>query len=116
VAKETGNVILIRDDILDAVAAIQVARQTMRTVKQNLGWAFGYNAAMIPLAAGILYPVVSQMVSPELASLLMATSSFSVTMNTLRMRGFVPPVRRGPPTSSPESARREPEPAMEVGS
>ncbi|HET8944473.1 MAG TPA: copper-translocating P-type ATPase [Dehalococcoidia bacterium] len=116
VAKETGNVILIRDDILDVVAAIQVARQTMRTVKQNLGWAFGYNAAMIPLAAGILYPFFSQMVSPELASLLMATSSFSVTMNTLRMRNYVPPVRRGPPSASPESARRDVQPAMEVGS
>ena len=118
VAKETGNVILIRDDILDVVAAIQVARQTMRTVRQNLFWAFGYNAATIPLAAGILYPFFSQIVSPELASLLMATSSFSVTMNTLRMRGYVPPVRRGPPSASPESTRREPEPepAMEVGS
>jgi Cu+-exporting ATPase len=116
VAKETGNVILIKDDILDVVAAIQVARQTMRTVRQNLLWAFGYNAATIPLAAGILYPFFSQMVSPELASLLMATSSFSVTMNTLRMRGYVPPVRRGPPSASPESTRREPAPAMEVGS
>jgi Cu+-exporting ATPase len=97
VAKETGNVVLIRNDILDVVAAVQVARQTMRLVRQNLGWAFGYNTAAVPLAAGIIYPFFSQIVSPELASLLMATSSFSVTMNTLRMRGYMPPVRRGPP-------------------
>jgi len=115
VAKETGNVILIRDDILDAVAAVQVARATMRLVKQNLFWAFGYNAAAIPLGAGILYPFVAQVVSPELAALLMASSSLSVTMNTLRMRGYVPPVKRGPPAASPEPARREAT-AVEVAS
>ncbi|MCH8950371.1 MAG: HAD-IC family P-type ATPase, partial [Chloroflexi bacterium] len=102
VARETGNVILIRDDILDVIAAIQISRQTMRLVRQNLGWAFGYNAAMLPLAAGILYPWVTQIVSPELAALLMATSSFSVTMNTLRMRGYTPPIRRGPPSAPAE--------------
>jgi Cu+-exporting ATPase len=116
VAKETGNVVLIRDDILDAVAAIQTGRQTMRLVRQNLWWAMGYNAAMIPLAAGILYPFTQQIVSPELAALLMAMSSFSVTMNTLRMRGFKPPVKRGPPGATPEPRRTRPEPAMEVGS
>jgi Cu+-exporting ATPase len=79
----------------------------MRLVRQNLLWAFGYNAAAIPLAAGVLYSFSSQIVSPELAALLMATSSFSVTMNTLRMRGYKPPVKRGPPTASPERARRE---------
>ena len=104
VAKETGNVILIRDDLLDVVAAIQVARQTMRLVRQNLFWAFGYNLATIPLAAGIAYPFIHQIVSPELAALLMATSSFSVTMNTLRMRGFVPRVKRGGPTAPAERA------------
>ncbi len=114
VAKETGNVILIRDDILDVVAAVQVARATMRLVRQNLGWAFGYNAAAIPLGAGILYPFVAQVVSPELAALLMATSSLSVTMNTLRMRGYVPPIKRGPPSGSPELAKREREPTLEV--
>jgi Cu+-exporting ATPase len=107
VAKETGDVILIRDDVLDVAAAIQVARATMRLVKQNLLWAFGYNAAAIPLAAGILYPLTAQIVSPELAALLMATSSFSVTMNTLRMRGYTPPVKRGPPPASPEPTRSE---------
>jgi Cu+-exporting ATPase len=113
VAKETGDVILIRDDILDAVAAVQVARQTMRLVRQNLFWAFGYNIAAIPLAAGLLYPFFHQIVSPELAALLMATSSFSVTMNTLRMRGYRPPVKRGPPGAPPERARA-PEPALEA--
>ncbi len=109
VAKETGSVILIRDDILDVVAKIQIARQTMRLVRQNLFWAFGYNAATIPLAAGIAYPLIHQIVSPELAALLMATSSFSVTMNTLRMRGYRPPIKRGPPTTQ---TQRAPEPQL----
>jgi len=116
VAKETGDVILIRDDVLDVAAAVQVARAAMRLVRQNLLWAFGYNAAAIPLAAGVLYPFFSQIVSPELAALLMATSSFSVTMNTLRMRGYKPPVKRGPPTASPEPAPREVRTAIEASS
>jgi P-type Cu+ transporter len=114
VAKETGDVILIRDDVLDVAAAVQVARATMRLVRQNLFWAFGYNAAAIPLAAGVLYPFFSQIVSPELAALLMATSSFSVTMNTLRMRGYKPPVKRGPPPASREPAGREVRTAVEA--
>jgi len=114
VAKETGHVILIRDDILDVVAAIQVAKATMRLVRQNLFWAFGYNSAAIPLGAGLLYPFVAQVVSPQLAALLMATSSLSVTMNTLRMRGYRPPIKRGPPSAAPRRAEREPEPALEV--
>jgi Cu+-exporting ATPase len=116
VAKETGDVVLIRDDVLDVTGAVQVAKQTMRLVRQNLFWAFGYNAATIPLAAGLLYPFTNQIVSPELAALLMATSSFSVTMNTLRMRGFVPGVRRGPPGAQAEQRRAAPEQAMEAGS
>lgn len=100
VAKETGHVILIKDDLLDVVAAIQIGRQTLRLIKQNLGWAFGYNTVTIPIGAGLLYPFSGQIVSPELAALLMATSSLSVTLNTLRMRGYAPPVRRTP-TPSP---------------
>ncbi len=96
VAKETGQVILIKDDLLDVVAGIQVAKATIRKVKENLFWAFGYNTLAIPLGMGILYPFIAQIVSPELASLLMATSSLSVTLNTLRMRGFVPAIRRTP--------------------
>ncbi len=94
VAKETGNVILVKDDLLDVVAGIQVAKATMRKITENLIWAFGYNTLAIPFGMGVLYPFVAQLVSPELAALLMATSSLSVTLNTLRMRGFVPAVRR----------------------
>jgi len=94
VAKETGHIILVKDDLLDVVAGIQIGRQTLRLIKQNLFWAFGYNTVAIPLGAGLLYPFFAQMVSPELAALLMATSSLSVTLNTLRMRGYVPPIRR----------------------
>ncbi len=98
VAKETGHVILIKDDLLDVVAALQIGRQTLRLIKQNLFWAFAYNTLAIPIGAGLLYPVFAQMVSPELAALLMATSSISVTLNTLRMRDYVPPIRRREPT------------------
>jgi len=94
VAKETGQVVLIKDDLLDVVAGIEVAKATIHKVKENLVWAFGYNTLAIPLGMGILYPFFGQIVSPELAALLMAFSSISVTLNTLRMRGFVPSVRR----------------------
>jgi P-type Cu+ transporter len=94
VAKETGQVILIKDDLLDVVAGIQIARATIGKIKENLIWAFGYNMLAIPLAMGLLYPFFAQVVSPELAALLMAFSSVSVTLNTLRMRGFVPAIRR----------------------
>ncbi len=116
VAKETGSVILIRDDILDVVAAVQVARATMRLVKQNLFWAFGYNSAAIPLGAGLLYPLFSQIVSPELAALLMATSSLSVTLNTLRMRSYTPAIRRGPPAAPIRVEASQPDPVLEASS
>ena len=106
VARETGSVVLVRDDVLDVAAAAQIARQTMRLVRQNLAWALGYNAAAIPLAAGVLYPFTSQIVSPELAALLMALSSFSVTMNTLRMHGYRPPARSA--GGGGEAARERP--------
>jgi len=95
VAKETGDVILIKDDIRDVVVALEVARATMRKVKQNLFWAFFYNTLSIPLAAGLLYPSTSLIISPELAGLLMAVSSITVTLNTLLLKGFNPSIRRG---------------------
>ena len=89
VAKETGHVILVKDDLTDVIAAIQIGRQTLRLIKENLFWAFGYNTLSIPIGAGLLYPFFAQMVSPQLAALFMAMSSISVTLNTLRMRGFI---------------------------
>lgn len=94
VAKETGDVILIKDDIRDVVVALEVAKATMRKVKQNLFWAFIYNILGIPLGAGLFYPFISLIISPELAGLLMAISSVTVTLNTLLLKRFKPSIRR----------------------
>ncbi|MFH1186509.1 MAG: heavy metal translocating P-type ATPase [Chloroflexota bacterium] len=95
VAKETGDIILIKDDIRDVVVALEVAKATMRKVKQNLFWAFVYNTLGIPLAAGLFYPLIALIISPELAGLLMAISSITVTLNTLLLKGFKPSVQGG---------------------
>jgi Cu+-exporting ATPase len=97
VAKETGDVILIKDDLRDVVVALEVAKATMRKVKQNLFWAFFYNTLGIPIGAGLLYPVIRLVVSPELAAALMALSSVSVTLNTLLLKRFRPSLRGGQP-------------------
>jgi len=94
VAKETGDVILIKDDIRDVVVALEVAKATMRKVKQNLFWAFVYNTLGIPLGAGLFYPFIALIISPELAGLLMAVSSVTVTLNTLLLKRFEPSARR----------------------
>jgi Cu+-exporting ATPase len=94
VAKETGDVILIKDDIRDVVVALEVAKATMGKVKQNLFWAFIYNTLGIPMAAGLFYPFATLIISPELAGLFMAISSVTVTLNTLLLKGFRPSVRR----------------------
>jgi len=103
VAKETGHVILIKDDLRDVVVALEVAKATMRKVKQNLGWAFGYNTLGIPLAAGLLYPAFRVIVSPELAAAMMALSSVSVTLNTLLLRRFKASRPRSTPAALPSA-------------
>lgn len=95
VAKETGDVILIKDDIRDVVVALEIAKATMRKIKQNLFWAFVYNALGIPLGAGLLYPFAAFVISPEIAGLMMAVSSISVTLNTLLLKGFKPSIGSG---------------------
>jgi Cu+-exporting ATPase len=107
VAKETGHVILIKEDIRDVVVALQVARATMRKVKQNLFWAFAYNTLAIPLGAGLFYPFARLLVSPELAAVLMAVSSLTVTLNTLLLKRFVAPSKQAPeprPWRAPSAA------------
>ncbi len=90
IAVETGGLILMRDDVRDVVAGIQLSRRTMNKVKQNLGWAFGYNIALIPVAAGLLYAVTGTLLNPILAAVAMALSSVSVTTNSLSLRRFRP--------------------------
>ena len=90
VAKETGDIVLVQGDLLRAVDAMGLGRRTVRTIRQNLGWAMGYNAALVPLAAGLIYPWTGLLISPMLAALAMAFSSVSVVGNALRMRSWTP--------------------------
>jgi len=87
-------VILIKSDLNDVITALEIARATMNKVKQNLFWAFVYNTLGIPLAAGLLYPALGLVVSPEVASAFMAISSVSVTLNTLLLKRFSPSTAR----------------------
>jgi Cu+-exporting ATPase len=88
VAIEAADVTLIRGDLRGVVSAIDLSRQTMRIIRQNLGWAFGYNLLLVPVAAGVLYPVAGILLSPILAGAAMALSSVSVVANSLRLRRF----------------------------
>ncbi|MCB0122685.1 MAG: HAD-IC family P-type ATPase, partial [Caldilineaceae bacterium] len=93
VAIEAADVTLMRGDLRSVPQAIALSKATMRNIKQNLGWAFGYNIALIPIAAGILAPFVwapefLRQLHPILAAGAMAFSSISVVGNALRLRGI----------------------------
>ena len=88
VAIETADIVLMRDDLAGVAAAIELSRRTMATIKQNLFWAFFYNAIGIPVAAGLFYPWTGWLLSPIIASAAMAFSSVSVVANSLRLRRF----------------------------
>jgi Cu+-exporting ATPase len=90
VAIEAADVTLLRGDLGGVVTAVELSRQTMRVVKQNLAWAFGYNVVLIPVAAGLLYPLWGVLLSPILAGAAMAFSSVSVVTNSLRLRNWRP--------------------------
>jgi Cu+-exporting ATPase len=90
VAMEAADVTLMRGDLRGVPAAIALSRRTIRIIEQNLVWAFGYNAVLIPVAAGVLYPVWGVLLSPILAGAAMAFSSVSVVTNSLRLKRWKP--------------------------
>lgn len=93
VAMEAADITLIKGDLRDVVTAIQLSKRTMSKIKQNLFWAFFYNSAGIPIAAGALYPLLGILLRPEIAALAMAMSSVSVVSNSLLLRRFTPEIK-----------------------
>jgi len=86
VAVETADVVLMRSDPLDIPAALAIGRGTLRKMRQNLGWAIGYNTLALPIAAGVFEPVIGLVLRPEIAALSMSGSSFLVAMNALLLK------------------------------
>lgn len=95
IAIESADVVLMSGDLRGVVNAIAVSKATMRNIRQNLFWAFAYNAALIPVAAGLLYPVSGTLLSPMLAAGAMALSSVFVLTNALRLKRFRGPLDTG---------------------
>ena len=88
VAMETGEIVLIKDDLRDVVLAMDLSKYTLNKIKQNLFWAFFYNIVGIPIAAGVLYPFTGWLLNPAIAAAAMAFSSVSVVSNSLLMKGY----------------------------
>jgi Cu+-exporting ATPase len=111
VAIESSDITLITGSLAGVVTAVSLSRATMRNIRQNLLFAFGYNAIGIPIAAGVLYPFLGLRLSPMIAAAAMAMSSLSVVTNSNRLRGFHAPVL---PVAA--SDQRTLEPRVEIGS
>ena len=88
IAKETGGIVLIKNDLRDVVGAIKLSKKTVRKMKENLFWAFVYNVALIPVAAGMLYPFSGIMLNPIYAAIAMALSSITVVTNSLLLAKY----------------------------
>lgn len=104
VAIESADIVLMKSDLMDAAAAVELSRATIRNVKQNLFWAFFYNALCIPLAAGVFYPIFHMQLNPMFAAAAMSFSSVTVVSNALRLRRFKSRFRA--PSPSPSQADR----------
>lgn len=109
VAIESADIVLMKSDLLDAAAAIQLSRAVIRNIKQNLFWAFFYNALGIPLAAGVFYPFLGWQLNPMFGSAAMSFSSVFVVSNALRLKGFRPTFykKRSSEAESPAPAEIE---------
>ena len=104
VAIESADVVLVSGDLAGAVNALHVSRKTLSNIRQNLFWAFAYNVALIPIAAGVLYPALGVLLSPILAAGAMAMSSVFVVSNALRLRGVRPALREEGTSPAPANA------------
>ncbi|MCA8870102.1 MAG: copper-translocating P-type ATPase [Rhodobacteraceae bacterium] len=100
VAIESADVVLMSGDLRGVVNAFEISTRTMRNIRQNLFWAFGYNVALIPVAAGVLYPAIGVLLSPVLAAGAMALSSVFVLTNALRLRRVQPAMDEAEPAHS----------------
>ena len=109
VAIETADVVLMRSDPLDVPIALQIGRGTLRKMRQNLGWAIGYNAIALPIAAGVFEPAFGLVLRPEIAALSMSGSSFLVAVNALLLKRLRLPAAPAAPSAEP-AATRAPEP------
>lgn len=105
VAVESADVVLMSGDPRGVANAIAISRATLRNIRQNLFWAFAYNASLIPVAAGVLYPLAGVLLSPMAAAAAMAASSVCVVTNALRLRGFAAPL----PVAGDEAAAADAE-------
>jgi Cu+-exporting ATPase len=109
VAIDSADVVLMSGDLRGVVNAVEVSKRTMSNIRQNLVWAFGYNVALIPVAAGVLYPAFGLLLSPEFAAGAMALSSVSVLSNALRLRRIAPAMNERAGADAPfEPARTQP--------
>ena len=93
VAMESADIILMKNDLRDAVTAMKLSRSVIRNIKENLFWAFFYNILGIPVAAGLLYPAFGLRLSPMIGSACMSLSSVCVVTNALRLRYFKPSIQ-----------------------
>ena len=88
VAMESADIVLIKSDLMDVITAIKLSKATIRNIKQNFGWAFGYNILGIPVAMGVLHIFGGPLLNPMIAAAAMSLSSVSVITNALRLKRF----------------------------
>jgi len=110
VAIETADVVLMRSDPLDVPVALRVGRGTLRKMRQNLGWAIGYNAIALPIAAGVFVPAFGLVLRPEIAALTMSGSSLIVAVNALMLKRLKLPAPGGPAAPAGGEPVKEPAP------